>query len=72
MVPAMATDVDEQIMDLEVKLAFQDRLIRELDALVRELAIRLEATEKKLDQLDQTVRGGEVPLGPSNERPPHY
>jgi uncharacterized coiled-coil protein SlyX len=68
----MDDDISDRFIDLEVKLAYQDRTIRELDNLVRELATRLEDTEKKLAQLEQTVRSGEVPLGPPNEPPPHY
>ena len=64
--------VSDRFIDLDVKLAYQDRLIRELDGLVRELATRLVQTEQKLAQLEQTLRSGEVPLGPANEPPPHY
>ena len=67
------SDPAEQFLDLEIKLAFQERLIRELDAHVRELGDRLVKTERELEQLKQTVRtGGEVPLGAQNEKPPHY
>lgn len=67
------SDPAEQILDLEIKLAYQERLIRELDAHVRELGDRLVKTERELEQLKQTVRtGGELPLGAQNEKPPHY
>ena len=67
------SDPAEQILDLEIKLAYQERLIRELDAHVRELGDRLVKTERELEQLKQAVRtGGELPLGAQNEKPPHY
>lgn len=67
------TELSEHLVDLEVKLAFQDRLIRDLDALVREFGDRLDKTERALRELKQTVTtGGEVPMGPANEKPPHY
>ena len=62
----------EQLIDLEVKLAFQDRLIRDLDALVREFGTRLDATQRELEALKQGVRSPEVSMGPANEKPPHY
>lgn len=62
----------EQIIDLEVKLAYQDRLIKDLDALVRELGGRLDATQRELDALKQSLRSPEVSLGPANDTPPHY
>lgn len=62
----------EQLIDLEVKLAFQDRLIRDLDTLVREFGTRLDATQRELEALKQSVRSPEVPMGPATEKPPHY
>jgi uncharacterized coiled-coil protein SlyX len=67
------SDPAEQILDLEIKLAYQERLIRELDAHVRELGDRLVKTERELEQLKQTIKsGGELPLGAQSEKPPHY
>ncbi len=63
------TDPSEQLVDLEVKLAYQERLIRELDAMVRVFGERLDKLDRELRELKQT---GEVPLGPHNEKPPHY
>ncbi|MEJ7597957.1 MAG: hypothetical protein WKG01_08630 [Kofleriaceae bacterium] len=56
----------EQLVDLEVKLAYQDRLIRELDQLVRTFAARLEVVERELGDLKRTSPS------PAYERPPHY
>jgi uncharacterized coiled-coil protein SlyX len=64
--------MDERFIDLEVKLAFQDRLIRELDVLVRQLATRLDQTDRELAQLKQTVLSPDKPVGAANEPPPHY
>jgi SlyX protein len=63
---------DERIEDLEVKLAFQDKLIRELDALVRHFGDRLDETQRELKQLKESLRSPENPMGPANEPPPHY
>ena len=68
----MEAELKEHLVDLEVKLAYQERLIRDLDTLVREFGARLDKTNRELEQLKQTVRGGEVPMGPANEPPPHY
>jgi hypothetical protein len=61
----------ERWLDLDVKLAYQERLIHDLDALVREFADRLAHTERELAQIKQAPPAP-VPLGPANERPPHY
>lgn len=61
----------ERWIDLDVKLAYQERLIHELDTLVRELAARLDKAERELAQLKQAVPAP-LPLGAANEPPPHY
>ena len=69
----MEAELNEHLVDLDVKLAYQERLIRDLDALVREFGARLDKTERELVQLKEGMRsGGEVPMGPANEPPPHY
>jgi uncharacterized coiled-coil protein SlyX len=68
----MTDDDHERIQDLEVKLAFQDKLIRELDALVRTFGDRLDETQRELKQLKETLRSPEAAAGPANEPPPHY
>jgi uncharacterized coiled-coil protein SlyX len=64
--------VEERMQDLEVKLAFQDKLIRELDALVRTFGDRLDKTERELKELKQSIHSPEPGLNPQNEKPPHY
>jgi uncharacterized coiled-coil protein SlyX len=69
---ADVNDADaERWLDLDVKLAYQDRLIRELDALVREFGGRLDKVERELEQLRQAIPSP-LPLGAANEPPPHY
>jgi uncharacterized coiled-coil protein SlyX len=73
--PATALEpatAESQISDLEIKLAFQDRLIGELDSLVRALGARLDVMERELAQVRDAIRSPEIPLGPLAERPPHY
>lgn len=68
----MAEDLAEQMIDMEVRLAYQDRLIRELDALVRTFGTRLDVAERELRQLRDAVRSPELPKGSGNDAPPHY
>ena len=68
----MSDDTAERLEDLEVKLAFQDKLIRELDALVRTFGDKLDKTNRELEALKQSIRSPESTLGPANEPPPHY
>jgi uncharacterized coiled-coil protein SlyX len=66
------TTDDDRVMDLEIKLAYQDRLIRELDALVRAFGAKLDETSREVKELKQSLKSPEGPTGPANERPPHY
>ena len=68
----MSAELAERVEDLEVKLAFQDKLIRELDQLVRTFGDRLDLAERELKKLEQAIRSPEPSLGPANEPPPHY
>jgi|JI10StandDraft_1071094.scaffolds.fasta_scaffold17013_6 uncharacterized coiled-coil protein SlyX len=68
----MTTDpstLAETVRDLEVRLAYQDHTIAQLDGVVRTLFDRLETVEKEVRELRQ---GGALPVGPASEPPPHY
>lgn len=66
-----ATD-DDRVMELEIKLAYQEKLIRELDQLVRAFGHRLDETNRELKALKQAVRSPETAAGAASEKPPHY
>jgi uncharacterized coiled-coil protein SlyX len=62
----------EHLIDLEVKLAYQDRLIKDLDELVRQFGTRLDTMGRELETLKQSLQSPEVSMGPANDKPPHY
>ena len=64
--------MSEQLIDLEVKLAYQERLIRDLDELVRKFGARLDVLVREVESLKAAARSPETPVGPANEPPPHY
>lgn len=66
------SDEAERITELEIKLAYQEHLIRALDALVRSFGEKLDATNRELKALKDGLRSPEKPPGPANEPPPHY
>jgi uncharacterized coiled-coil protein SlyX len=70
----MATDpaaLAELLLDLEVRVAYQDRTIAALDEVVRVLFTRLEKVENEL--VEVRASGGAAPMiGPANDPPPHY
>jgi uncharacterized coiled-coil protein SlyX len=61
--------MDERIIEMEIRIAHQDRVIGALDEVVRAFATRVE----RLEQQVQELRGGAgAPLGPADDPPPHY
>ena len=65
-------DLVERLTDLEVRVAYQDRVIASLDDVVRLFAARVERLERELDELRAGAKSPATPLGPANEPPPHY
>lgn len=64
--------MDERIVDLEVRLAYQDKIIADLDDVVRAFATRVEVLEREIKLLKETVKEGVPEVGPQDEKPPHY
>jgi uncharacterized coiled-coil protein SlyX len=62
----------DRIDELEIKIAFQDKVIADLEALVRGFAVRLDEMARELAQLKAAVGSPELPVGAQNEKPPHY
>jgi uncharacterized coiled-coil protein SlyX len=65
-------DLAERVTDLEVKLAYQDRVIAALDEVVRGFAARVETLERELREIRAGATSPAPPIGPASEKPPHY
>ena len=65
----------ERVVELEIKLAYQERLLADLDGVVREFAARVETMGRQLEELSELAARGDQggdPIGPADEKPPHY
>lgn len=60
----------ERVLDLEVKLAYQDHLLAELNQLVKQTADAVVFLRAEVRQLQEGV--GVSAAKPTSERPPHY
>jgi SlyX protein len=60
---------EERFVDLEVRIAHQDRLLAALDEVVRDLAGRIERLERRVAEAS-TEPDGTPP--PPDDPPPHY
>ncbi|MCA9635745.1 MAG: SlyX family protein [Myxococcales bacterium] len=60
--------LEERLVDLEVRFAFQQQTLEDLDVVVREFAGRVEALERDLAELRALAPAAAPPLGePSSD-----
>lgn len=66
--------MDDQITDLQIKVAFLENNIAELDGVVRETRDLLEGLMQELQSLREAVKSGDSTekFDPDAEVPPHY
>ena len=60
----------QRVEDLEVKVAFQEHLVAELDEVIRLLRDELDALRKDHDETRAQVTA--LAPEPENTKPPHY
>ncbi|MCE9577283.1 MAG: SlyX family protein [Deltaproteobacteria bacterium] len=65
-------ELAERVMDLEVRLAYQDKTIATLDGVVRALADKVDHLSAELRQVRKSMDSPEGALGPASEKPPHF
>ncbi|MCK5803058.1 MAG: SlyX family protein [Lentisphaeria bacterium] len=65
--------MEENLVEFELKLAFQDKLIDDLNEVVLELREHVERLDAEVRALRDEMKTGlqQVQL-PANEKPPHY
>jgi uncharacterized coiled-coil protein SlyX len=51
--PDRVDALDERLVDLEVRLAFQDRAVTQLDEVVRALVAKLDALQRRVEELER-------------------
>jgi uncharacterized coiled-coil protein SlyX len=62
--------VDDRLMDLEIKVAFLEKHVADLDGVIREMAQHIEILRRELAEVRDRSDG--TPEKPGDERPPHY
>jgi len=68
--------MDEDQVDLEVKMAFLERTVEELNGVLLEQGRILDSMQRQLIELESRMKQGLGDLGqdvgPHDEKPPHY
>jgi len=67
-------ELQEQIVDLQARIAYQDDTLSELDGVVTAQARRIEHLEARLERVAQRLDGALTAPddAPAQEPPPHY
>ena len=70
--PGTQDPVQARLTELEVRISYQNQLLSDLDAVLREFAGRVESLERELEQLREAMSADPGETGPHNDPPPHY
>jgi SlyX protein len=66
------TDADEErFLTLEMKVAYQDKLIADLNDVILERGREIDRLVTRIDNMEKVLREGPVET-PGHEPPPHY
>ncbi len=64
--------MEERIIELETRVAYQDKLLSDLDEVVQTFAKRVEKLERRLRDLEDSQLEHQPEMEPHNTPPPHY
>jgi SlyX protein len=62
----------DRILELEVKVAYQERTIESLNDVILDMRSELETLRREFEVFRDETRDADKPVGPANEPPPHY
>lgn len=65
-------DSEARLIEIETRLAFQDRTIEALNEVVLSLREDLRKLHRELAETRERLDNGGPEIGPSNEAPPHW
>lgn len=63
---------DERLMDLEIKVSFQEKQIEDLQKLVDEQYSVIEKMEKMMKVVTETIKSNDPSILTGHYKPPHY
>jgi SlyX protein len=64
--------LEHRIDEMELRLAYQDKTISDLNDVITAQWKKIEALERQLLRLDEELRDIDSVEAPPNQKPPHY
>ena len=61
------TALSEQVLELEIRVAYQDRKVAALDEVVRTFTARVEELERQITEMKAAAKSPAEPIGPAQE-----
>lgn len=68
----MDTLLSDRTLELEIKVAYQERSIESLNDVILDMRSELETLRREFNVFRDETREADKPVGPANELPPHY
>jgi len=65
-------DDDARLIEIETRLAFQDRTIEALNEVVLGLRDDISRLRQNLSEVREKIEAADAEVGGANERPPHW
>lgn len=65
-------DTDSRLTEVEIRIEYQERLIETLNQVILDLRGEIASLRRDFEKLSYQALDSQLPLGPANERPPHY
>jgi SlyX protein len=63
---------DDRFLELETRVAYQERTIEQLHEVALDLRSELEKLRREFAELQSRIDNDGPAIGPADDRPPHY
>jgi len=63
---------EQRLDDLEMRIAYQDKTIADLNEMITAQWKKIERLERQLQRIDEEVQSLDEREAPPNQKPPHY
>ncbi len=65
-------NLEDRIVELEVRLSFQSETIEALNSVINEQQAKIKSLEKRMEAIERRLPEPEGYVDPTRVRPPHY
>lgn len=65
-------ELDERCIAIETKVAYQEKVISDLNEVLLERGRTIDLLEKRVEKLERSLRGESPERISDDEKPPHY